>query len=104
MVACCSAMGERIALSQLGSANLVRPGFCPNGPSNTASRHRLRRAQRKGPAPIASHSAATVRLSKREQLAWWIKAPCSLLKRPRLGGLLPSQPPSRGKGNKIKGC
>jgi hypothetical protein len=29
-----------MTLSLLGSANLVRPGLRPNGPSNTASRHR----------------------------------------------------------------
>src|SRR6186997_2309222 len=32
---------NRMALSLLGSANLVRPGLRPNGPSNIASRHRL---------------------------------------------------------------
>ena len=29
-----------MALSQFGSANLVHSGLGPNGPSNTASRHR----------------------------------------------------------------
>jgi hypothetical protein len=29
-----------MALPQFGSANLVRSGLRPNGPSNTASRHR----------------------------------------------------------------
>jgi hypothetical protein len=32
---------NRTAPSLLGSANLVRPGLRPNGPSNIASRHRL---------------------------------------------------------------
>ena len=30
-----------MALSLLGSANLVPPGLRPEGPSNSASRHRL---------------------------------------------------------------
>jgi len=45
---------NRMALSLFGSANLVRPGLCPNGPSNIASRHRLRRTQRQGHASTAS--------------------------------------------------
>ena len=41
MVASAPAMGKTTgALSLLGSANLVRPGLRPNGPSNSASRHR----------------------------------------------------------------
>jgi len=56
-----------MALSLLGSANLIRPGLLPNGSSHTASRHRHLgkgrvlarpglggwewRPQRKGPAP-----------------------------------------------------
>ena len=32
---------NRMTLSLLGSANLFRPGLRLNGPSNTASRHRL---------------------------------------------------------------
>ena len=31
---------NRMAVSFFGSANLVRPGLRPNGPSNIASRHR----------------------------------------------------------------
>jgi hypothetical protein len=41
MALSCSSDGEKpSALSLLGSANLVRPGRCPNGSSNNASRHR----------------------------------------------------------------
>jgi len=42
---------NRPALSLLGSANLVRPGLRPNGPSNIASRHRPRKRARVG-APM----------------------------------------------------
>jgi len=51
-----------MALSLLGSANLIRPGLRPNGSSHTASRHRLRRPQREGPAPSQSAGSYPVHL------------------------------------------
>jgi|SRR5688572_13959099 len=51
-----------MVLSLLGSANLVRSGLRPNGPSDSASRHRLRRPQRHGPAPIAKSREVTIHL------------------------------------------
>jgi len=53
---------NRITLSLLGSANLVRPRLRPNGPSDTASRHRLQRPQRQDHASIANRSISTIRL------------------------------------------
>ena len=40
-----------MALSLAWLRNLVRSGLGPNGPSNSASRHRQRRSQRQGHAP-----------------------------------------------------
>jgi hypothetical protein len=47
----CFSEGETHARSLLGSANLVRPGLRPHGPSNSASRHRLQRPQPQGYGP-----------------------------------------------------
>lgn len=44
------------ALSPLGSANSFRLRLRLNGPSNTASRHRVTRPHRQGMRPIASRS------------------------------------------------
>ena len=53
---------NRLTLSLLGSANLVHPGLRPNGPSDIASRHRLRRPQQQGHASPASRSEVTIHL------------------------------------------
>jgi hypothetical protein len=42
-----------MALSLLGSANLIRPGLRPNGSSHTASRHRPEATAAKGPCTLA---------------------------------------------------
>jgi hypothetical protein len=47
-----------MAVSLLGSANLIRPGLRPNGSSNTASRHR----------PEATVATAPYTLARRRRL------------------------------------
>jgi len=42
-----------MALSLLGSANLLRPGLRPNGSSHTVSRHRPEATAAKGPCTLA---------------------------------------------------
>src|SRR6476661_5039406 len=51
---------KRSALPLLGSANLVHPGLRPNGPSNIASRHRLRRSQCQRAAALANRRQGTI--------------------------------------------
>jgi hypothetical protein len=63
---------KRSALPLLGSANLVHPGLRPNGPSNTASRHRPegdRSARALQPSQIAGKALSTLR-GKTNERAW----------------------------------
>ena len=53
---------NRMALLLFGSANLVRPGLRPNGPSDIASRHRVPRPQQQSHASIANRSDATIHI------------------------------------------
>ena len=65
------AMDKLQGLSRLGSANLVRPRRCLNGPSNSASRHRQgdRRDKPLHPSQIAGGGPFTF-LKEEKQQAW----------------------------------
>jgi hypothetical protein len=67
-----------MGLSPLGSANLVRFGLRPNGPSNTASRHRLQRPRATGPcnpSQVAGAQLSSLAKKRRYNVRWL--RPCS---------------------------
>ena len=72
------AMDKLQGLSRLGSANLVRPRRCLNGPSNSASRHRQgdRRDKPLHPSQIAGGGPFTF-LKEEKQRAWKDHLYCS---------------------------
>ena len=51
--------------------NLLRSGLRPNGPSNSASRHRTRRPQQQGHAPLAVASETHHPLPWRDNEQAW---------------------------------